>query len=87
MFSFDGEHEVLERDVIIEDMEQKYHDKYMIVINGHGRDCRLRGDIIAILTPEEYSKLEKPKPMLPKYSVWEGFSLQLDGLGAYGFYL
>ncbi|MCL1988951.1 MAG: hypothetical protein FWG64_13425 [Firmicutes bacterium] len=81
MFSFDGEHEILERDVIVEDMEEKYHDKYMIVINGYGKDCRLRGDIVAILTPHEYCNLELPKPMLPKYRVWVGFTVQSQRLG------
>ena len=87
MFSFDGEHEILEKDVIIQEMEMKYHDKYLIITNAYSKDARIRGDVIAILTPEEYRKLEKPKPMLPKYGVGEGFSLQMDGLGAYGFYL
>jgi len=87
MFSFDGEHEILEHNVIIEDMEQKYHDKYMIVINGHGEDSRIKGDIVAILTPEEFYALEKPKQWLPKYGLWEGFSIQIKGLGAYAFYL
>ncbi|MCL1996453.1 MAG: hypothetical protein FWG63_09630 [Defluviitaleaceae bacterium] len=87
MFSFDGEHKILEHNVIIEDMEDKYHDKYMIAINRYGGDTRIRGDVVAILTPDEYFSLEKPKPMPSKYSVWKGLSLQMDGLGAYGYYL
>ncbi|MCL1988952.1 MAG: hypothetical protein FWG64_13430 [Firmicutes bacterium] len=81
MFSFDGEHEILERDVILEDMEEKYHDKYMIVINGYSKDCRLRGDIVAILTPHEYCYLKVPKPWPKEYVVWVGFTVQLQRRG------
>jgi len=87
MFSFNGEHEILEHDVIVEDMEDKYHDKYMIVISRPSDDSRFHGDVVAILTPDEYFELKKPKPTPPKYSVWKGLSLQMDGLGAYGLHL
>ena len=70
---------VYESGVEIDAMEAKYHDKYMIVINGRSENGRILGDIVAILTPDEYHTLKKPKPMLPKYRVWEGNSLKLEG--------
>ncbi|MCL2017133.1 MAG: hypothetical protein FWG68_12895 [Defluviitaleaceae bacterium] len=84
MFNFDSEHEILEHDVIIDDMMQEYHDKYLIIINGHSENSRIKGDIVAILTPQEYYDL--PRPIPQKYSVGEGLSL-IDGLGVYDLYL
>ncbi|MCL2017134.1 MAG: hypothetical protein FWG68_12900 [Defluviitaleaceae bacterium] len=78
MFSFDGEHEILEHDVIIEDMEDKYPDKFMIAVSRPSTDSRIHGDVLAILTPAEYSKIKFPKPMPRGYSVWVGISLQMD---------
>jgi len=71
----------IESNVIIEDMEQKYHNKIMIAINCCIMKGRIRGDIIAIFSPEEYQHIQLPKPLPPKCSIWEGLSLQDDGVG------
>ena len=88
MYSFStATAEVLERDVNIEAMEEKYPDKYMLVINSHLVDGRIFGDIVAFLKSEEYRELKKEKAIPSDYSVWEGDSLKLGGLGIYGLYL
>ncbi|MCL1997971.1 MAG: hypothetical protein FWG65_04305 [Turicibacter sp.] len=89
MFTFksDYDYEILERDVIFDEMIQKYHDKYMIVLIRPQKNNRSCGNIVAILTPDEYYNLEWPNPVPNKYVVWKGFSLKLEGMGVYGFYL
>ena len=91
MFSFaDNNPAILEHNVNIEAMEEKYHDKYMIATNIHQIDGWFYGDIVALLTPAEYGKLMMPKDAVRKYSVWVGDSIKmdgLDGLGIYGLYL
>ena len=59
----------------------------MIVTNTSVEDAELYGDILAILSPSEYANLQRPKPMTPKYQVWEGLALKSEGLGVVGFYL
>ena len=64
MFSFaNPDPPILERNIIWGDAEEKYPDKFMIVINARFVDSELHGDIIAMLTPEEYSELDFPEPM------------------------
>jgi len=88
MFSFsDPNPTILEKNILWNDAEEKYSDKYMIVTNAHVEEAELYGDIIAILTPAEYVQLPRPKPMAPKYQVWEGMELKAEGLGVVGFYM
>ena len=88
MFSFsDTNPPILERNIRWGEAEEKYRDKFMIVINSHVKDTYLYGDIIAILTPEEYIQLDFPEPAMPKYGVWKGLTLKMEGLGALGYYL
>ena len=88
MFSFSNPNPaILENNIRWGEAEEKYRDKFMIVINPHLEDTYLYGDIIAILTPEEYSELDFPEPMAPKYNVWKGIKLKMEGLGALGYYL
>ena len=88
MFSFyEPNPPILERNILWGDAEEKYPDKYMIVTNTHVENAELYGDILAILTPAEYVKLQRPKPMTPKYQVWEGIALKSEGLGVVGFYM
>jgi len=88
MFTFaDPSPTVIERKILCGDAMLKYPDKYMIVTNTCVEDAELYGDILAILTPTEYFQIVKPKPMTPKYQVWEGMELKSEGLGVVGFYL
>jgi hypothetical protein len=90
MFSFsDANPKMHEQNVVLDEMESKYHDKYMIAMNVTAESEQLRGDIAAILSPEEYAELRKsgPKRLAPKYTVLEGVDLKLGGLGVYGIYL
>ena len=88
MFSFsDNSHKIIESNVKIEDMQEKYIDKYMIVTNTRVVDTHIHGDVIAILTPAEYNKLKKPENMLPKYSVWVGYDARQERFGIYGDYI
>jgi hypothetical protein len=78
---------ILESKVKLCDAEKTHHDKYVIATNAHVENAELYGDIIAILTPEEYANLKKPNPMTPKYVVMEGLSLKVRGLGVLGYYM
>ena len=77
--------QILEHNIDWGVAQEKYYDKYMIVINSHLEGTRLHGDIIAILTPEEYLALSKPEPMTPTYEAWIGVALQNERIGASGF--
>ena len=81
----DSDHQILEHNIDWGEAQEKYYDKYMIVINSHLEGTRLHGDIIAILTPEEYLALSKPDPMAPVYEAWIGVALQNERIGARGF--
>ena len=88
MFSFsDPNPPVLERNIEWGEAEEKYPDKFMIVTNTHVEDSYLYGDIVAILSPKEYVDLEKPKVITPRYRVWEGIAVKMEGMGILGFYL
>ena len=78
---------IFEKNIKWADAEKKYHDKYLIVTNVSIKDAELYGDIIAILNSQEYNALKKPKPMTPKYQVWEGLSIKAEGLGVLGYYM
>jgi hypothetical protein len=84
MFSFDNPNpQILERGVNYNDIEATYNDKYVIAINARHIDSATYGDIIAILTPEEYRNLGKPNKSYPTYTVMQGYKLMLGGLGIY----
>jgi hypothetical protein len=57
------------------DAIEKYPDRYMIVTNGHVEDREIHGDILALLTKEEYAALDKPKSLTPKFGFWLGAAL------------
>ena len=78
---------ILEHNIDWGEAQEKYYNKYMIVINSHLEGTRLHGDIIAILTPAEFFTLSKPEPMVPKYEAWIGITLQNERIGASGFRL
>ena len=78
---------ILEQNIRWGDAEEKYPDKFMIVINAHFVDIEMCGDIIAILTPIEYSELDFPEPMTPKYTVWKGLDIKRGGFGIHEFYM
>ena len=86
MFSFfEKDYSVIENNVMLEDMQEKYTDKYMITTNGHVENERIHFDIIAILTPEEYDALEMPKSIAPKFGILEGLSVMLERINnSYG---
>ena len=88
MFSFSEPNPIiLEKNILWGDAEEKYRDKFLIVMNAHFENTGLYGDIVAILTPEEYSELDFPEPMAPTYNVWKGLQLKMEGLGALGYYM
>ena len=88
MFKFaDPNPPVLESNITWGEAEEKYPDKFMIVINMHIDNTELHGDIIAILTPMEYSELDFPEPMAPKYDVWKGLDIKRGGFGIHGLYM
>ncbi|MCL1999237.1 MAG: hypothetical protein FWG65_10770 [Turicibacter sp.] len=82
MFKFDDNYTILEHDVMEYEMQQKYPNKYMIVTNCYRKDYHDYGDIIAILTSQEYYLLglELSEPMMPKYHVWKGLALVVNNM-------
>jgi len=88
MFSFtDPNPPIIEHNIGWGAAEEKYLDKFMIVINARYENDGLIGDIIAILTPTEYSTLDFPEPMAPKYDVWKGLDIKKKGFGIHGLYM
>ena len=88
MFSFSDQNPpILERNIGWGAAEKKYPDKFIIVINARFESEGLVGDIIAMLTPTEYSTLDIPEPMAPKYDVWKGLDIKKKGLGIHGIYM
>jgi len=89
MFSFDQEsYSIIEQGVIYEDMQEKYPNKLMIVINTHVSNMRLCGDIIALLTEEEFSKVKMPESIAPKFGIWRGDILEEErASNNYGIYM
>lgn len=76
MFSFfETEYEVLEANMVFDVMQEKYPDKYMVVMNGHVENKRLCSDIVAILSQEKYNALEKQSSIAPKFGIVEGISV------------
>ena len=63
MFAFDKKpYEIIEKDAIIHDIRRVYPDKVMIVLNSHVKNKQRCGDIVAILTTEEYAQLRRNLP-------------------------
>jgi len=88
MFTFKNpQPPILDGNITWGEAEEKYPDKFMIVINMHIDKTELHGDIIAILTPMEYSELDFPEPMAPRYDVWKGLDIKRGGLGVHGLYM
>jgi len=88
MFTFSNPNPpVLERNITWGEAEEKYPDKFMIVINMRIDKTELHGDIIAILTPMEYSGLDFPESMAPVYDVWKGLDIKRGGFGVHGLYM
>ena len=81
MFSFiSTDYKIIEKNIIYEVAQKKYHDKIMIVTNGHVENKRIRGDIIAILIPEDFDMLEMPENIAPRFGIWEGDSIRMERL-------
>jgi hypothetical protein len=41
-------------------------------------DKLIHGDIVAILTKEEYTALDKPKNLAPKFGFWVGNAMMME---------
>jgi len=62
MFSFTAErYDVLDNGIMYEDAQSKYPNKIMIVQNVPVKHKRIYGNIIAIMSVDEYEILSKPK--------------------------
>jgi hypothetical protein len=76
MFSFHAnDYDILDAEIAFDEAQEKYPDNYMIVMNGHVLNKRLHGDIVAILTKDEYDALAMPKSIAPRFGVLEGVSI------------
>jgi len=71
----------IEKDVVLEDMEQKYPEKIMIAVNCYVGKEGIRGDVISILSPDEHYALKLPKPLPYDFSIWVGITVQNRRLG------
>jgi hypothetical protein len=77
--------EIIEENIELGDAMELYPDRFMIATNFRTGSPGIRGDIIAVLSPDEYLSLEKPNPMAPKFNVWVGTLLKRERVGLYGF--
>jgi len=76
MFSFTKKsYEILEKNVYLDNMRRKYPDNYMIVTNGHADSGYRQGNIIAILTEDEYRQLTLPENLAPRFSILRGVNI------------
>ena len=71
-------YEIVERNVRLGDMVEKYPNNYIVVINGHVENEEIHGDVVAILSKEEYDSLDKPTNLTPKFTIWKGTALRLE---------
>ena len=78
MFSFTAErYDILDGSIMYEVAQSKYPNKIMIVQNVHVKDKRIYGDIIAIMSVDEYEILRKPKKISLRFGIWEGDDLMV----------
>ena len=79
-------HPILVQNIRQIEAETKYTDKVMIAVNTQQatNDGEICGDIVAFLTPAEYTKLNIPRNAVQHFRVWEGDSVKLERLGVYG---
>jgi Golgi nucleoside diphosphatase len=78
MFSFDKQpYEIIEKNVLIDDIRRKYPDNIMITINGCVKDRKRHGDVVAILTAEEYLLLREdlPNDYSMRFSTIKGINI------------
>ena len=89
MFSFGRDnYTIIESNVVYEEMQEKYPDRIMVVINTCVRNMRLCGDIIALLTEEEFSLVEQPESIAPRFGIWLGDMLEEErAANLYGVYV
>jgi hypothetical protein len=66
---------VIEQGANYDEMVGKYPDSYIVVRNGHMKDGETYGDVVAILTQEEYNPSDIPRNFVPRFTVWEGNSI------------
>jgi hypothetical protein len=78
MFLFTEDHyDAIEKNITHGEAIEKYPDSYMIVMNGHLEDREVHGDIVALLTRDEYVALEKPNNIVPKFGFWVGNTMMM----------
>jgi len=88
MFTFaESNPPVLERNIRWGEAEEKYLENYMIVTNIYFDSEGMLGDIVAVLTPVEYSRLDFPDELVSKYGVWKGLGIRKRGFGVHKFYM
>lgn len=76
MFSFTAcDNPVIEAHVKWDEAVEKYSDSVVVTVNGHPENKEVLVDIVAILTPQEYALLEKPKDMSARFAVLLGKNL------------
>ena len=79
MFSFNEQnYKTIETNVKYDDMVEKYPDSYMIAMNGHLINEEIHGDIVAILSATDYHSLNKPKNIVPRFSIWKGIAVRTE---------
>ena len=88
MFSFKNiEYPVLITNISETEAINQYSENYLIVKNSYNNRGEIYGDIIAILTREEFADLDLKDCKAPKFYIWEGRIIEDEGrtagLGAY----
>jgi hypothetical protein len=76
-FSFDKEsYTPIEERVRYSDMKTKYPDRLMVVMNTRVIDGCIYGDVVELLTPEQFKRLDKPMSFAPRFRIWAGSVLE-----------
>ena len=73
MFSFDEkDYRVIEANIKYKLIEEKYKDKYIIIMNGHLENGHLYGDVVGLLTETEYGQMHFPLDVSERFTILKG---------------
>jgi len=77
MFSFEKKnHNVLIKNIAKSDVTSKHSGNYIIAKDVYNDGGKFYGDVLAILTKEEFEKLDLRECKAPKFYIWEGVTIR-----------
>ena len=73
MFSFEEkDYAIIEANIKYKAIEEKYNDKYIIIMNGHLENGHLYGDVVGLLTEAEYGQIQFPTDVSERFTILKG---------------